>query len=67
DDLRRVEIRIGDRVMPCELARERLRTVFRGEMDTSGLRPGPYKVTFVATTADGEVTHTGQVKVPAPK
>ena len=67
DDLRRVEIRIGDRVMPCELVRERLRTVFRGEVDTSGLKPGPYKVTFVATTAEGEVTHTGQVKVPAPK
>jgi len=67
DDLRRVEIRIGDRVMPCELARERLRTTFRGEMDTSGLEPGPYKVAFVAFTSDGEVTHTGQVKVPAPK
>jgi len=67
DDLRRVEIRIGDRVMPCELAREPLRTLFRGEMDTSGLKPGKYKVTFAATTTDGEVTHTGQVKVPAPK
>ena len=67
DDLRRVEIRIGDRVMPCELARERLRTLFRGEMDTSGLKPGKYKVTFVATTADGEVTHTGQTKIQPPK
>ena len=53
--------------MPCELARERLRTVFRGEMDTAGLEPGPHEVKIVATTADGEVTHTGQVKVPAPK
>jgi len=67
DDLRRVEIRIGDRVMPCELARERLRTTFRGEMDTSGLKPGPYKITFVAFTADGEVTHTFQTKIQPPK
>ena len=67
DDLRRVEIRIGGRVMPCDLARERLRTTFRGEMDISSLPPGPQAVKIVAVTADGEVTHTGQVKVPAPK
>jgi len=65
DDLRRVEIRIGDRVMPCKLVRERLRTVFRGEMDTTGLKPG--NITFVATTSDGEVTHTFKTKMLPPK
>jgi len=65
DDLRRVEIRIGDRVMPCELARERLRTTFRGEMDASNLKPG--NVTFVAFTSDGEVTHTFETKIQPPK
>ena len=67
DDLRGVEIRIGDRVMPCDLARERLRTTFRGEMDTTGLKPGTYKVAFVAFTSDGEVTHTLQTKIQPPK
>jgi len=67
DDLRRVEIRIGDRVMPCDLARERLRTTFRGEMDISSLPPGPQAVKIVAFTADGEVTHTFQTKIQPPK
>jgi hypothetical protein len=67
DDLRRVEIRIGNQVMPCDLASERLRTSFRGEVDISNLPPGPHEVKIVATTADGEVTHTGQVKIAPPK